>query len=83
MPKPYMPDGVKNLVARQLISLRKQNHLSQRDLARKMQSAGYAVDKNVITRIESNKRYVTDIELKAFCEIFQVTYEYLITGKAK
>lgn len=26
---------------------------------------------------ETNKRYVTDVELKAFTEIFHVSYEYL------
>ena len=39
------------------------------------------MDKNVITRIETNKRYVTDIELKAFADIFHVSYEYLIEEK--
>ena len=38
------------------------------------------MDKNVITRIETNKRYVTDLELKALSEIFDVSYEYLIDG---
>ena len=38
------------------------------------------MDKNVITRIETNKRFVTDIELKAFSEIFQVSYEFLLEG---
>ena len=37
--------------------------------------------KNVITRIETNKRYVTDVELKALSEIFHVSYDYLIDGK--
>lgn len=41
---------------------------------------GMDMDKNVITRIETNKRYVTDLELKAFSKIFQVSYEYLIDG---
>jgi transcriptional regulator with XRE-family HTH domain len=39
------------------------------------------MDKNVITRIETNKRYVTDLELKAIAEIFQVSYIFLIDGK--
>ena len=43
--------------------------MSQRDLAYQLQLAGYDMDKNVITRIETNKRYVTDLELKAFSEI--------------
>lgn len=39
------------------------------------------MDKNVITRIETNKRYVTDLELRAIAAIFHVTYQYLIDGE--
>ena len=41
------------------------------------------IDKNVITRIETNKRYVTDIELQALAKIFGVSYEALIDGVDK
>ena len=58
----------------------RRNDYSQRDLAYKLQLAGYDMDKNVITRIETNKRYVTDLELKALSEIFQVSYDCLIDG---
>ncbi len=81
MPKPKTLSGEKNLISQQLISLRKLHNLSQRDLAHRLQLAGYDMDKNVITRIETNKRYVTDLELKALTEIFNVSYEYLIEGK--
>lgn len=80
MPKPRTKTGEKNLISQRLIALRKENGLSQRDLAEKLQLAGYDMDKNVITRIETNKRYVTDLELKALSEIFDVSYEYLIDG---
>ncbi|MBO7304444.1 MAG: helix-turn-helix transcriptional regulator [Clostridia bacterium] len=52
--------------------------LSQRALADKMQLIGIDVDKNAIQRIESGKRFVTDIELKAFSEIFGVSLDKLI-----
>jgi transcriptional regulator with XRE-family HTH domain len=81
VPKPRTSSGEKNLISQHLITLRKQHHLSQRDLAHKLQLAGFDIDKNVITRIETNKRYVTDIELQAFCKIFNVTYDYLIEGR--
>ena len=81
MPRPKAQTGEKNLISQQLIELRKRNDYSQRDLAYKLQLAGYDMDKNVITRIETNKRYVTDIELKALADIFHVSYEYLIEGK--
>jgi len=81
MPKPRNSTGEKNLISQRLIELRKQHNLSQRDLAHKLQLAGYDMDKNVITRIETNKRYVTDIELRALCKIFNVSYDYLIDDK--
>jgi len=80
MPKRKSDTGDQNLIGRTLIKLRNRNHMSQRDLAHKLQLAGYDMDKNVITRIETNKRYVTDIEIKAFCDVFHVTFEDLISG---
>lgn len=81
MPKPTTTDGKKNLIGQRLIELRKKHSLSQRDLAQELQLNGYDMDKNVITRIETNKRYVTDIELRALTKIFHISYEYLIDGK--
>ncbi len=80
MPKPRTQTGEKNLISKQLIHLRTVYGLSQRDLASQLQLAGYDMDKNVITRIETNKRYVTDIEIKALCELFSITYENLLDG---
>ena len=81
MPKPLSLHGEKNLISQRLIALRKEQGLSQRDLAQKLQLAGYDMDRNVITRIETNQRYVTDIELKALAEALDTTYCYLIDGK--
>lgn len=73
-------DG-KNLIGERLKALRSAKKLSQRDLARELQLIGMDMDKNVITRIETNKRYVTDFELQALKEIFGVSYDYLIDGE--
>jgi transcriptional regulator with XRE-family HTH domain len=81
MPKPRSTSGKKNLIAERLIELRKEHNLSQRELAHQLQLNGYDMDKNVITRIETNKRYVTDIELQAFVKVLDTTYEYLVDGK--
>ncbi len=83
MPKPRTKTGEKNLIGQHLKELRKEHQLSQRDLARQLQLAGFDMDKNVITRIETNKRYVTDLELKALTGIFHVSYDYLIDGREK
>ena len=79
MPKPLSDDGKKNLIADNLIKLRQKYGLSQRDLAHQLQIRGCDIDKNVITRIETQKRYVTDIELQKICELFGVTFEELIS----
>lgn len=83
MPKPRTQSGEKNLISQRLIELRHKHNLSQRDLAQQLQLLGYDMDKNVITRIETNKRYVTDLELKALTQIFHVSYDYLIDGEDK
>ena len=83
MPKPKTATGEKNLISKRLIELREKNHMSQRMLAHQLQLRGYDMDKNVITRIETNKRFVTDVEIKAFSEVFEISYEYLIDGKEK
>ena len=77
MPKPRSDSGKKNLISDNLIELRQAHNLSQRDLAKELQLRGCDMDKNVITRIETQKRYVTDIELQKLHEVFQVTFEEL------
>ena len=73
-------DGRNNLCGDNIRKLRLSypTKLSQRGLADKMQLIGIDVDKNAIQRIESGKRFVTDIELKAFAEIFGVNIDKLV-----
>lgn len=73
-------DGKNNICGENIKRLRLEypTKLSQRALADKMQLCGVDVDKNAIQRIESGKRFVTDIELKALAEIFSVSVDELI-----
>ena len=52
--------------------------MSQRELAQKLQLEGIDLDKNAIQRIESGKRFVTDLELKAFAKILGITADELL-----
>nr|WP_122013099.1 helix-turn-helix transcriptional regulator [Maliibacterium massiliense] len=79
MPKVQIRKGQKNLIGPRLKALRVAAKLSQRALAQRLQLAGMDMDKNVITRIETNKRYVTDIEVLALA--LHVRYAYLIDGR--
>ena len=71
-------NGKLNLCGEKIQLLRKQMtpKVSQRALADKLQLAGIDLDKNAIQRIESGQRFVTDIELRAFAKIFQVTTDF-------
>lgn len=62
------PDGSNNLCGQKLAQIRKGQKLSQRQLASKMQLLGYDVDNFFIRRVENGERFVTDIDLKIFCE---------------
>ena len=69
-----------NLCGQKIYELRKNAvpKMSQRILADKLQLKGIDLDKNAIQRIECGKRFVTDIELKAFAQIFEISCDLLL-----
>ena len=72
--------GRNNLCGEKVRELRlaSPERMSQRALADRLQLLGIDVDKNAIQRIESGKRFVTDIELKALATVFSVSLDELI-----
>ena len=71
-------NGLNNICGRKIYYLRKGLKISQRILADKLQLYGLSIDKNAIQRIESGKRFVTDIELLAIASIFNITVDELL-----
>lgn len=71
-------DGYNNLCGRKIAAVRKKQGKSQRQLADALQLAGLDVDKNAIQRIESGKRFVTDIELVYFATVLGLSFEELL-----
>ena len=67
------PDGKNNLCGIKLAEIRQSRGLSQRALAKQMQLSGYDVDHYFIRRVENGERFLTDIDLKIFCEVLQVS----------
>ena len=72
-------DGTNNLCGKNIFKFRKEMHLSQRQLADRLQLIGLDVDKNAIQRIEAGKRFVTDIELLALSQILQQSLDHLLS----
>ena len=70
--------GTNNICGANLIRLRHERGISQRQLAKNMQIAGYDVDHHFIRRIENGERFVTDIELVALAKVLQVEITDLI-----
>lgn len=60
-------------------SIRKEKHLTQGDLAAKMQTYNINMDQQMISKIENNSRIVTDYELACFCQILGVDVNELLT----
>lgn len=71
-------DGKNNLCGEQIANLRVSRKLSQRQLADMLQLRGLDIDKNAIQRIEAGKRFITDIELVYFLDVFEVSFDVLI-----
>lgn len=71
-------DGKINICGRNITHLRKEMKISQRELADRLQLLGLDLDKNAIQRIESGKRFVTDIELISLKQFFNVSYDELL-----
>ncbi len=75
------PHGRNNICGQNIYKLRTQRpkKLSQRMVAEQMQLHGIDVDKNAIQRIESGQRFVTDIELRVLCKVFEVSFDEIMS----
>jgi len=71
-------DGSLNISGANIAKLRKEKQLSQRALADKLQLEGIDLNKNAIQQIECGQRFITDIELKAFAQFFNISSDALL-----
>jgi hypothetical protein len=75
-------DGLNNVSGKNIKKIRQamRPKVSQRKLALMMQLNGIDIDKNVIRRIESGERFVTDIDIIALAKVLAVSYEQILDG---
>ena len=74
----FQYEGKNNVSGDRIRELRLRARLSQADLAAKMQTEGAIVEQDVISRIESGRRLVTDYELLVLTRIFNTSADWLI-----
>lgn len=73
-----MSNGKNNVCGENIARFRKEQKISQRKLADKLQILGLDVDKNAIQRMESGQRFITDIELTFLSVALGKTYDELL-----
>lgn len=71
-------EGKNNVSGDRIRQLRVLARLSQAELAAKTQTEGAIVEQDVISRIESGRRLVTDYELLVLTRIFNTSSDWLI-----
>ena len=71
-------NGRNNICGEKIASLRSKIGISQRELSDRLQIAGLDIDKNAVQRIESGKRFVTDIELKVLSKVLELSVDDLL-----
>ncbi len=70
--------GTKNVIGAKVEVLRKQKRLTQKGLADALVEKGVPISSTGLSKIESQNRMVSDIELVALSEILGVSVEDLI-----
>lgn len=76
--KKFDYNGRKNICGNRVRFLRTARRWSQAALAAKMQTQGVIMEQDVVSKIESGDRLVTDYEVRAFATVFGVAFENLI-----
>jgi len=74
-------NGRNNVVGLKIKELRNslKDNVSQRELSVMFQTAGLDVDKNAVQRMESGKRFITDIELRIIALVFDISLDELLS----
>lgn len=76
--KIYWSGESKNIIGTKVRALRKQQGLTQKALAEKVQLAGYDFTDLTILRIENGTRFVADYEVKVLAYVLNVSFEELL-----
>lgn len=66
-------DSNRNVIAKNLFYFRQKREFTQDQLAAKLQIMNVNIDQQMISKIELNKRIVTDYELACLCRALRVS----------
>lgn len=70
--------GSKNLIGKRVEQLRKENNMQQMDLLAQLQINGVDISASGLSKLEGQIRAVTDFELLALADIFDISIDNLV-----
>lgn len=73
-------NGKLNAVGSRIKEYRKQNKMTQKQLAKKLQLYGIDLNKNSLQKIERGDRIIKEYELAVFCDVFKVSADEMLEG---
>lgn len=76
--KIYWNGNSKNIIGDKVRALRKEQGISQKTLAARLQTEGFEFTDLTILRIEQGSRFVPDYEIVAIANYFHVSADYLL-----
>lgn len=76
--KIYNFNGKRNLSGERIREARIKLHLSQAELAARMQIEGIIIERDSISRIEMGTRFIPDYELPVFSNVLDVPVTWLL-----
>ena len=76
--KIYDYNGRKNISGERIHEARCKHRLSQADLAARLQVKGINIERDSVSRIEIDTRFVADYELMILSDILNVSVEWLL-----
>jgi transcriptional regulator with XRE-family HTH domain len=68
----------KNIIGSKVKEARLKNHLTQEQLTAKLETLAVYIDRASISKLEQQKRIVTDYELMAISQILKVSVYWLL-----
>ena len=71
--------GTENLIGQNIVLLRKRRHMKQTDLLAQLQTRGIDINQSALSDIEGQNRKVSDRELLALSDIFNLPLDALFT----
>ena len=81
--KIYDMDGQRNISGERIYKMRTRKHITQAELAARVQTTGVILEQDAISRIERGLRMVQDYELRVLALVLGVSADWLMQEDEK